>query len=397
MDKRNILLVAGVFPPGIGGMQNYYYNLCRFSKHKITVLASRYEGDEAFDAKQSFRVIRKPFLIDEKVSVPHILRLFSQVKRIIKQESIDVTVYGYIMFGLIGLILNLLYRKKYTVAVHGLDVLQLTRFFLLRWMVKAILYRSSSVMVNSEYTKRIVQGLGVKDDRIEIVYPGVDESFDRMEKDPVLVERHNLQGKYVLMTLGRLVQRKGFDMVIKSLPDIKKCIPNVVYLVVGNGPEREALEKLVQELGVQEHVVFAGRVSDEDMVKYYNLCDLFVMPSRYVESKGDVEGFGIVYLEAASCFKPAIGGNSGGVVEAVLDGETGILVDPNSTESISSAVVRIYSDKELARKLASQGYKRAKTQFHYRMITKGFDACMAALTMEKKRKLLPLYRKSKAS
>jgi len=397
MIKRNILLVAGVFPPGIGGMQNYYYNLCRYTKHKVTVLASHYEGDAEFDEKQPFRVIRRPFLTDEKVSVPNILRLYHQTKKIIKQESIDLTVYGYILFGFIGLLLKLFYGKKYVVSVHGKDVLQLTRFFLMRWLVKGILRQASAVMVNSAYTKGIMEELGVSPEKLEIVYPGVEEGYDKASKDEELSRRLGLKGNYVLMTLGRLVKRKGFDMVVKSLASIREQIPNAVYLIVGDGPEREELERLAREKGVADHVIFAGSAPEGTLAKYYNLCDVFIMPSRYMETKGDVEGFGIVYLEAASCLKPVIGGDSGGVREAVLDGETGLLVDPSSVSSITDAVVKLYEDRNLAFTLATKGYVRAKSQFHYRAITKGFDAMVSAVTAAKKKGLLALYRKSKAS
>lgn len=397
MVKRNILLVAGVFPPGIGGMQNYYYNLCRHSRHNMTVLASHYAGDADFDAGQPFRIIRKPFLTDEKVSVLHILRLYRQVKKIVRQEQIDITIYGYILFGVIGLLLHLFYGKKYVISVHGKDVLQLNRFFFMRWLNKMILRRSSSVMVNSEYTKKLMEALGVEEDKIEIVYPGVEAVYDKAPKNAALVARHGLAGKYVLMTLGRMVERKGFDMVIKSMPEIRKRIPNAVYLIVGDGPEREALVRLAKETGVEDAVVFAGAADNGELPAYYNLCDVFVMPSRYMEDKGDVEGFGIVFLEAASCFKPVVGGNSGGIREAVVDGETGLLADPASTASIAEAVARIYSDKSLAYSLANKGYNRAKSQFNYRMITKGFDLFLSELSVHRKRKFFALYRKTKAS
>lgn len=377
MVKRNILLVTGVFPPAFGGMQNYYYHLCGNSGHNVTVLASDHSGAEAFDAQQSFKIIRKPFFTDEKVNLIHTLRLYHYTKAVIEREKIDITVYGYILYGFIGLLLKLFYGKPYVVSVHGMDVRQLARFFGMRGIVSLILKHASSVMANSKYTKSIVQELGVPGERIEVIYPGVEDRYDKALKDPILAEKHGLTNKYVLMTLGRLVKRKGFDMVIKSLGEIKRTVPNAVYLVVGDGPEMQELVRLAQESGVEDSVIFAGRASQQDMVKYYNLCDLFIMPSRLREEKGDLEGFGIVYMEAASCAKPVIGGNSGGVREAVLDGETGLLVDPASTASIAEAVIRIYSDSNLAGTLGANGYLRAKAQFRYQKIVEGFDEMLS--------------------
>lgn len=380
MNKKNVLLVAGVFPPGVGGMQNYYYNLCRHSRHNVTVFASDYHNAAEFDAAQSFRIIRKPFLVDEKVHPWHTLRMIPQVRRVIKEQKIDITLYGYILYGLIGLFLSLFRGKKYGVSVHGMDVLKLTRFFLLRWIVKAILIRADVVMVNSSYVKHLMMELGVKPEHIEVVYPGVEEVYEEMPKSGELLERNGLEGKYVLMTLGRLVQRKGFDMVVRAMPEVRKRIPDAVYLIVGGGPDRERLEQLVRELGVEDCVYFAGRAKDEELPLYYNLCDVFVMPSRYIAQEGDVEGFGIVYMEASRCRKPVIGGNSGGVVEAVLHEETGLIVDPHSPEAVAEAIIRLYEDQDLSRRLADNGYKRAKTQFHYKAIARGFDEFLSDLT-----------------
>lgn len=373
MKKRNVLLVAGVFPPGVGGMQNYYYNLCRHSGHNVTVFASAYKDAAAFDAGQSFKIIRKPFLVDEKVKVLPTLGMIRQIRKVIKREEIDFTLYGYILYGLIGYFLSVFRDRKYGVSVHGMDVLKLVRYFPLRFLVKAILRRADVVMVNSGYVRGLMVELGVSPDRIQVVYPGVEEQYDSREKDRRLIERHGLEGRYVLMTLGRLVSRKGFDMVVRAMPAIRKRIPEAVYLIVGGGPDREQLERLVKEQGVEDCVVFAGRAADEELDAYFNLCDVFVMPSRYIESEGDVEGFGIVYMEASSCRKPVIGGNSGGVVEAVLDGETGLIVDPHSPESVADAVIRLREDSALAERLAENGYRRAKEQFRYRHITTGFD------------------------
>ena len=132
-------------------------------------------------------------------------------------------------------------------------------------------------------------------------------------------------------------RRKGHDRVIESMPAIIQSLPNAVYLIVGDGPERKRLEQLSSQLGMSEYVVFVGSVQGSGLLnEYYNMCDQFIMISRELP-KGDAEGFGIVYLEAASAGIPVIAGNSGGVGEAVLDGVTGLLVDPESTREIKES------------------------------------------------------------
>ena len=373
MTPNKILLVAGVFPPGIGGMQNYYYNLCKHSGHEVTVLAPKYDGDEPFDADQPFNIIRGPFMKNERVHVASWPRLFSYVRRTLRQEKIEVTIYGYILIGFIGLLLKLLSGHKYAISTHGMDMLMFRRVWGLSFIVKHILQRADMVFTNSEFTKKLVLGYGVPFNKIELVYPGVESEYEKQDKSTKLMHQHKLEGKYVLLSVGRLVRRKGHDRVIESMPAIVQSLPNAIYLIVGDGPERKRLEQLSSQLGMSEYVVFVGSVQGSGLLnEYYNLCDQFIMISREL-AKGDAEGFGIVYLEAASAGIPVIAGNSGGVGEAVLDGVTGLLVDPESTREIKEAVLSLHDNAQLREALIQNGYRRAKSSFNYASLTGKFD------------------------
>ncbi|MFC5652266.1 glycosyltransferase family 4 protein [Paenibacillus solisilvae] len=379
MTPNKILLVAGVFPPGIGGMQNYYYNLCKHSGHEITVLAPKYDGDEAFDADQPFTIIRGPFMKNESVDVRSWPRLFSYVRRMIRQESIEVTIYGYIMIGIIGLILKLLSGHRYAISTHGMDMLMFRRVWGLRFIVKQILRRADLILTNSEFTKKLVESYGVPASKIDLVHPGVESGYDIQAKSSELMHKHKLEDKYVLLSVGRLVLRKGHDRVIEAMPAIIQALPSALYLIVGEGPERKRLEQLSIQLGVSDYVVFVGSVHGSELLnEYYNVCDQFIMISREL-AKGDAEGFGIVYLEAASAGIPVIAGNSGGVCEAVLDGVTGLLVDPQSTDEITEAVLTLQKDSQLREKLTRNGYKRAKSSFNYVVLAEKFDLSLHKL------------------
>jgi len=176
------------------------------------------------------------------------------------------------------------------------------------------------------------------------------------------VARHHLQEKNVVLTIARLVERKGIDVVIKAMPMVLEAIPNVVYLVIGLGPYKGKLERLARDLGLEGRVIFVGHVSDEELPLYYCACDVFVLVSRTLTDKGEMEGFGIVYLEAGACGKPVVAGRGGGVEEAVEDGVTGLLVDPLDVGEIAEAIVRILKDKELAKRLGENGRKKAMKQ-----------------------------------
>ncbi|THF81618.1 glycosyltransferase family 4 protein [Cohnella fermenti] len=373
MNRSRILLVTGVFPPGIGGMQNYYYNLAKHTKHEITVLAADYPGSSAFDLEQAFPIVRGEFLRGESVDLGRWGSLFRHVRRLLRREEPDVTLYGYVLIGFIGLLFHWFGGRRYIISTHGMDMLMFRRFPGLNQVVKLILRKADGVLTNSEYTRRLVLEYGVDSRRISIVNPGVESIYHKREPSPELIARHDLAGRYVLLTVGRLVTRKGHDRVIEALPAILKRIPNAVYMIVGDGPERERLERLAKEEGVADAVRFVGSVSgSERLNEYFNLASQFIMVARELK-EGNAEGFGIVYLEAASACVPVIAGRSGGASEAVLDGVTGLLVDPESTGEIAKAVVRLRSDAPLRERLIRNGCRRAKTQFQHHVLAETFD------------------------
>ena len=150
------------------------------------------------------------------------------------------------------------------------------------------------------------------------------------------------------MTVGRLMWRKGQDMLIRALPEIVKAVPNCVYLICGTGPYEAGLRELAQSLQVDSQVIFLGSLPSEHLPSLYNLSDVFVMPNRMSEKTRDVEGFGIVFLEANACEIPVVGGRSGGTSDAVADGESGLLVDGSSPGEIAGSVIRLLQDPILA-------------------------------------------------
>ena len=189
------------------------------------------------------------------------------------------------------------------------------------------------------------------------------DKFNLKHKNQEIVDNLKLERNKVILTVGRLVKRKGVDIVITSLPRVLEKVPNAIYLVVGEGPDRRNLEKLAEELNLRGKVIFTGFVSDADLPKYYTVCDVFIMTSRDIN--GDIEGFGIVFLEANACAKPVIGGKSGGMYDAVEDGISGILVDPTSVDEISQTVIMLLTDEEIAMRMGKQGRDRVEREFSY--------------------------------
>jgi phosphatidylinositol alpha-1,6-mannosyltransferase len=159
----------------------------------------------------------------------------------------------------------------------------------------------------------------------------------------------------IILSVGNLVPRKGHDMVIQALPKLRQSVPDVTYLIVGQGSYRIQLENLALSLGVRDRVIFGGCVSTQDLPDIYALSDVFVMPSREQLEACDVEGFGLVFLEASACAKPVVGGRSGGIPDAISDGVTGLLVNPHDPEDIANALGQLLTNNDLAIRLGQQG------------------------------------------
>jgi phosphatidyl-myo-inositol dimannoside synthase len=179
-------------------------------------------------------------------------------------------------------------------------------------------------------------------------------------------------------------RRKGHDMVIKALPSIAQKVPAVKYLIVGTGEEQATLYKTAQDMGVLERVVFAGQVPASELAAYYAACDVFVMPNRQIGP--DIEGFGIVFVEASAAGKPVIGGESGGTGDAILHGVTGLRVDGTNVEAIATAVTTLLTEPGLAKAMGRQGQCRVATEFSWEMVVERTRMVAAQVKQRKSNK-----------
>ena len=201
--------------------------------------------------------------------------------------------------------------------------------------------------------------------------------FDRFSRDvdtSDIIQRYGLKGRRIILSVNRLVERKGNDNVIRALALIKEKVPDVIYLIAGDGPYKKRLDTVAVEQGIRDNVIFINSVkNDDDIIKLYNVCDVFVMLSREIKEKGDAEGFGIAFLEANSAGKPVVGGNSGGIADAVVHGATGLLVDPLDIKKIADAITLLLIDTAYAKRLGMEGRKRVAQEFDYKRGVKGLE------------------------
>ena len=194
-----------------------------------------------------------------------------------------------------------------------------------------------------------------------------------MEKPEKLIKKYNLEDKFIFLTVARLDERKGHDSVIKAMATLKNRYSHLIYIITGKGREEEKLKKLTEEYDLLNRVIFTGYIPDEELVDYYNLCDVFILPNRETKLsslKGDYEGFGIVFLEASACGKAIIAGKSGGVGDAVKDKETGLLIDPYSVGELIEAMELLINNKEMRKKLGENGRRRVENLFSLEKLRK---------------------------
>jgi phosphatidyl-myo-inositol dimannoside synthase len=377
-----ILLVTGIFPPDVGGASVVYHQLGLHLGPEMRVLAPTLEGpSRQSDVGHDFEIYRVPFLEPKKRAgrcgpLRMGLDMFQRV--VVSRASIGAGLIRHLWRAnpdVVCLCQPALYwaaalvrrfsRAPVMFYIHGeeialVDAAEVKRIagrlggFFYQRMIRG-LRKADAIVTVGRYGATNLVKIGVAEQRIRVVHNGIDHSrFAAGERDPNVAARHGLLGKRVLFTVSRLDPRKGHDIVIRAMHAILKSVPNAVYLIVGDGPERVRLEALVESLSLRSHVIFAGRVPDDELCAYYRSGDLFVHPNRTMPD-GDTEGFGLVFLEAGACGKPVIGGNVGGVPEAVVHGTTGLLVNGESHTEVADAAVRILCDPELAERFGANG------------------------------------------
>lgn len=233
-----------------------------------------------------------------------------------------------------------------------------------------ILRRADAILSNSDFTRdTLVSLMGVEAGRVAVVYPTVDEERFRpgLPADDLRSSLGVRPGQHLVLSVGRLMRRKGFDNVIRALPMLRARGIDAHYAVIGIGEDREHLSDLAQQHGVADRVHLLGHVSYEDLPRWYCASDLFAMPNRDIG--GDTEGFGLVFLEAAAAGRPAVSGIAGGTGSAIVDGVTGLRVDGEQPQAIAEALARLLSNPDEAEQMGRSARKRVLENFtHQRRV-----------------------------
>jgi glycosyltransferase involved in cell wall biosynthesis len=383
VDSR-CLIVTSNFPPVRGGSSEVYSNLATWGDGRVVVLtaARDYKTGERLPvasgpaAADGFAVHRIDLLrpldrpaaspIGRLVSfagsdVPTMLRVFLAIARLVRRERIAVVCIGELVYlGWLIVPCRYLLGCHVIQYVHGEEITTRSggSFDRLR---KTYLRFPDAIVAVSNFTRdALVALMDVPPGRVTVIHNGVDTGrFFPRAKRADLVARYGLGDRRVLLSVGRLVARKGVDKVLEILPRVLARHPDLVFLIVGQGPYRPALDALVGRLDLAPHVVFADSVAPDELADHYALADIFVQPNRAMED-GDTEGFGLVFLEANACGKPVIAGRAGGVPDAVVDGDNGLVVDGADASAVMTAVCRLLDDRALHERLSAGALARAR-------------------------------------
>ena len=353
---RKTFLITNDLGPRAGGIESFVLGLLeRVDANSVVILTSSQAKSKEFD-QQLFEKYGAIVIRDRSKILLPTPRITRKAVQIMGQYQVTTIWFGAAApLALMAKRLRKAGATNIVALTHGHEV----------WWAKIPLFKGAITKISKsvdsltylgEFTKDAMLPAIKDQSKLVKIAPGIDiDHFapGAIEKD--LIEKYKLQDRRVIVSVGRLVHRKGQDKLIEAMPQILKSFPDAVLLLVGEGPIKSMLDKSIRHHGLENNVIFTGRVQFADLPKYIQLGEIFAMPSRDRFFGLEVEGLGIVYLEASACGVPVIVGKSGGAPDAVLENKTGLIVDGTNPAEIADAVCKLLKDKELAKQMGRAG------------------------------------------
>jgi phosphatidylinositol alpha-1,6-mannosyltransferase len=368
---RGTLIVTNDFPPRQGGIQSFVHGLaCLLPPDQVAVYAPAWDGAKVFDSRQPFPVIRHPTSL--MLPVPGVGR---RAVAALHEHDCDTVMFGAAApLGLLAPTLRRAGATRQVALTHGHEA-GWAALPGARGLLRRIGDGVDVVTYLGEYFRaRLAKAMSPQAAaRMVQLAPGVDVATFRDARPAELPA-----GGPIVLCVSRLVPRKGQDTLIRAWPAVRQAHPDARLLLVGGGPYRETLERLAGELGVSGSVTFTGSVADGALPGYYAASDVFAMPCRTRRAGLDVEGLGIVYLEASAAGLPVISGDSGGAPDAVLDGETGYVVPGRSVTALAERITGLLADPDRARAMGQRGLAWVEQEWDWSRVAGRLDALLSA-------------------
>ena len=348
---RTTLIVTNDFPPRQGGIQSYVHELARRLSGPVVVYASTHDGAAEFDAAQPFPVVRHPTGL--LVPSPAAAR---RTAALVREHGATAVWFGASApLGLLAPTLRKAGAERIVASSHGHEA-GWAKLPAGRQALRRIGTQCDVVTYITEYTRARIAGAFGPRATLRRLSPGVDVELFHPGVDGTAVRaRHGLTDTPVIVCVSRLVPRKGQDALIRALPSIRAAVPGAHLLLAGHGPYDADLRQLARRHGVHDAVTFSGGVPFAELPQYYAAGDVFAMPCRTRRGGLDVEGLGMVFLEASATGLPVVAGDSGGAPEAVREGETGFVVDGRDEAMIATRIVTLLQDPDLRRRMGAEG------------------------------------------
>jgi phosphatidylinositol alpha-1,6-mannosyltransferase len=371
------LLLTEIFPPRNGGSGRWFWEVYRrLPRQDFVIAAGEDPGQEEFDRAHDLRVVRLPLAMSawglrSWQGLKGYGRALRRLLPLLRSNGVRRVHCGRCLpEGVMALALKCLTGTPYICYVHGEDVNTASESRELAWLVRRVLRGADFTVPNSRNTMRLLRDeWGLPAERVRLLHPGVDtRRFVPAERDPGVRAGLGWGDRTVLLTVGRLQKRKGHDQLIRALGTVRTAVPDVLYAVVGDGEERGRLEELVAREGLNEHVRFLGEPDDETLVRCYQQCDLFVLPNRQVGK--DIEGFGMVLLEAQACGKPVVAGDSGGTAETMRVPETGRVVSCDGPHALAALVTELLTDPGRRARMGEEGRRWVVERFDWGVLSR---------------------------
>jgi len=369
----SLLILANDFPPSTGGIQRYLYGLAvALHRHgeEVVVIAAEQPQAAEFDATSPVPTLRVPAGRRFQAARSLASAAINYIREGNPGQKVRTIIAGnWWPDGYAAWLVQRQTGTPYVVMGYGREMVQ-TGLNVGKWLMQQLVIRSAAGgLAISHYSARQLSRRGLPQHRVRVIYGGVDPTQFAATPIPDEQLRHKpaQYNRPILLTVSRLVRRKGHSQVIAALPQIVSEVGPVKYIIAGSGPEEQRLRRLATEYGTEDCVEFLGEVDDRELSTLYQASNVFVMPSRNLYGQ-PIEGLGLVYLEANLYGLPVIAGDTGGVSDAVVDGETGLLVNPEDPAAIASAIIRLLSDPDLATQLGTAGRARVLEEFTWQQV-----------------------------
>jgi phosphatidylinositol alpha-1,6-mannosyltransferase len=360
------LIITLEYPPQIGGVASYTYNLAKnMPREDVVVYTSKIEGGADFDKKNSWKVVRgKPFSL---FLWPRWVKMLGDIWDIVEKENVKmIYVHHALPVGYIAYLLKKFKKIPYVVFFHGTDLdLGIKNK---KNKLKKICLAAEKIVFNSNFLRNKFQAAfeDVKKE-ISVVHPCPNDIFLQRAPEAELKKLKSqlaLEGKSVVITVARMIEGKGYPHMIRLLPKILEKVPNLVWLIIGDGPKKDEIIKSIQKNYLQNVTRFIGKLPYVELPKYYQLADLMVLLTHPDESSAE-EAWGTAFVEAAASGLPVVAGRAGGVEESVLNMQTGLVVDVYQDQSIISAVSELLRNRDYAKQMGLAGQARVVHEFNW--------------------------------